>query len=188
MWKRDGARRVRWRGKSGTVCSELFYEQLREAKYVYELMARRAPSVGGVGDKSTDDSVRSPSTRSYLPEVNFLLCGEGSFPVGFAILAPLGRSLSLSSLSLSKIALSLATLALLGDFATFSRWELPSSVGLINSVVATMWFGYRRKLELYSAFCDSNSRGFPDVQYIIRCVRIKITRTTHDILNFRLRW
>lgn len=98
-------------------------------------MARRAPSfVGGVDDKNTDDGVRSPSTRSYLPEVNFLLCGEGPFPVGFTILAPLGRSLSLSSLS----SLSLSKIAALSSVT----WQLflveSSSVGLINSVVTTM--------------------------------------------------
>jgi len=73
--------------------SELFYEQLREASTFTSLWLDVRRASAAVGDESTGDNVRSPSTRLYLPEVNFLLRGRSlprrfSVPWGGACLRP----------------------------------------------------------------------------------------------------
>jgi len=91
MRKHDGKVRRKERCRS-----ELFYEQLREASTFTSLWLDVRRASAAVGDeRATGDNVRSPSTRLYLPEVNFLLRKVLSPSVS----RPLGTSLSSSSLS-----------------------------------------------------------------------------------------
>lgn len=93
-WKRDGEGKKTEKARRHRVW-ELFYERLREAKYVYELTARRAPGIV-VSVASPSARAQTRPGRDSVVRARTLTCQksissseESPFSVGFAV--PPGR-------------------------------------------------------------------------------------------------
>jgi len=132
MRKHDGKVRRKERCRS-----ELFYEQHREASTFTSLWLDVRRASAAVGDESTGDNVRSPSTRLYLPEVNFLLRGRSLprrflVPWGGACLRPRCPLVENRRWFLSSVLFAVSRRAFRNFFSL-----LPSFVSLINSPTAT---------------------------------------------------
>lgn len=141
-----------------------------------------------VHQASTTSTTRTPTTASVV-RARVFTCQKSISSSVEKVLSPSvspssplwGEARLRSRCPCPKPPLSLVTF--LGDFATFSRWELPSSVGLINSATTTMWFSCRRKLELYSALYDKQFVRIW-VWCVIRYDCLKITRHySYNTLN-----
>lgn len=122
--------------------------------------------------RARDDSVRSPSTRSYLPEVNFLRREESLFSAAFAVFAPLGGGTCLRPFVVlveDTIIVSFLVLYLLQLFLIES---VLSFVGFINSrcgaVISENW-GFKR-LPVTAIDADCRVRCGKTV-----CTKVKIT-------------